>query len=234
LSEQNHSAIARLTLADVLAGLRTLLLPIAAVGGLVAVGHMFRDTAAPADATASFAAIPQQAWLWALIAYVAAMLPRHPLSLRIPGVPPMLKALIWAIAGAGFCLEWRFHDAVEPFMGAALALVFALGCVLSAGSIIRAERLRRDSAEQAKDQALEQMILDFERLNNRQIADPAVTHPALFAEVSGIVNPNSPLGTSIWFLRPHPALNHKRPIDVLQEQGGEDKLLRACKLGPNT
>ncbi len=233
MSEKSDAVIDRLTFGDLLAGARMLLLPVAVALGLVEVSRLFRDTVAPVDAGTIGGVVPHEAWLIVLIGYLAACLPRHSFSLRIPGLASRIKIMICIVAAAGFLLELNFHDVLAPYVGAGVALVLAIACIILVGTIIRAERLRLDSANEAKDLALERMILDLEKLNNRSQSDPAITHPALFAQVSSIVQPQSPIGTSIWFLRPHPALGYKRPIDVLQEHDGENKLLHACRIGPN-
>lgn len=234
MSEKSDAVIDRLTFGDLLAGARMLLLPVAVALVLVAASRLFGDTAAPGGTGTIFDAVPHEAWLIVLIGYLAACLPRHSLALRIPGVPPRVKLVFCIVAATGFLLELKFHALVAPYAGIAIALILAAVCVILVGTIIRAERLRLDRANEAKDLALERMILDLEKLNKRSPSDPAITHPALFAQVNSMVQPRSSTGTSIWFLQPHPALGYKRPIDVLQEQDGESKLLHACKIGPNS
>lgn len=224
----------RLSIGDLIAGVRILLVPIALVAALVAAGRVFQGgTPAPVPAVTSWlAGVPHEAWAWALIAYLAAIAPRQAVALRLPGLPLPAKGLIVALAGFCFLLELQFHDAVARLMQSVLTFGLAAASALAAAAIAHARRMRRRHAEDERDRLLQQMILTLEQQNNQGF-DPAVTHPALFAELGSILKAGSAFGTSIWFLRPHPALSHKRPIDVLREPGGEAELLRASRLGPN-
>ncbi len=235
MANRIHGDSNRLEIGDLIAGIRALLWPLAVVVVLVAVARLFRDAPAAENSQSGawLLSVPHEAWIWACIGYLALVLPRQPLTLRIPGIPWLVKALVLVIAGGGFCLELRFHEILAPIMQAGLAVIVAVLGVLAAATSVRIERARRVEASETKDRAIEQMIRGYEKLNNQPTPDPSVTHPALFARVGKIVRSPSPNGTSIWFLKPHPALGHKRPIDVLREPGGEDKLLNALRLGPN-
>jgi hypothetical protein len=224
---------ARLSAGDFVAGLRILLLPVAVVAVLLAAGSLFQgaDPAAPMPPS-WLARLPRQAWAWALLAYLAAIAPRHATTLRLPGLPLAAKGLIVALCGLCFWLEARYDAALAPLLQGLLACVLAAACALAAAAVAHDGRMRRRQAGEARDRMLEQMILKLEQHSPGD--DPALTHPALFAEVGSILKAGSAFGTSIWFLRPHPALDHRRPIDVLREPGGEARLLQASRLGPNS
>lgn len=237
MQKPKDSETTRLTIGDLIAGGRILLLPIALVGGLVAAARMFHDTSRVVEGASTadswFSSIPHEAWIWVLIGYLAIILPRQPLALRVPGIPRLVKGLILSFAGGCFWLELRYHNSFASFLEPALMCGIAASCVVAAAFVVRAERARYKEAEESRDQMLERMILEYERQNSQAASDPSLSHPALFAKVDSIVKSRSAFGTRIWFLRPHPALNHRRPIDVLREPNGEDKLLQACKMGPN-
>ena len=230
MRKQHGEPTPRLSLADLAAGAQTLLLPALAVGLLVLAGRFFHEN--PDGPAAALGAIPRRAWVWACIAYLALILPRRPLTLTLPGLAPLAKAAISSIAGACFLLELRFHERLEPAMGMALTALVAAGCAVAAGLVLRAERAQQFGAEQARDRLLHQLILEYEKLN-QGAPDPALSHPALFAAVGRQIQSGSTVRVSIWFLRPHPALDYRRPIDVLGEPGGEARLLQACRAGPN-
>lgn len=227
---QRHTT--RLSVGDFVAGVRILLLPLALVAVLLAAGRLFHGADAADPMPASWLdRLPRAAWVWGLLAYLAAVAPRHSMNLRLPGLPLAVKGLILALCGLCFWAEARYHDTVAPLLQGVLACALAAACAVAGAAVAHQERIRRQQAGAERDRMLEQLILNLESQNAG--FDPAVTHPALFAEVGSILKAGSAFGTSIWFLRPHPALDHRRPIDVLREPGGEARLLQASRLGPN-
>lgn len=227
----------RMTGRDLIVAARLLIAPITGIGVLVFVARRFGGAGAAQSVDVrsndGFAAVPQSAWVLALLLFLISVLPRKSSLVRIPGIAMPYRIVLLALGAFGLCAAWRFPTTLTPFTAAALCALLGIGSLLALAAIVRDQRLRDGDPGAVDRRVLEEMVIEYEQRNGHLVPDLALTHPQLFARIGALMHSRSPLGTRLWFLRPHPALGDQRPIDVLQQPDGEARLLRACELGPN-
>ena len=129
---------------------------------------------------------------------------------------------------AGGAIPEGVSNGIGPLLMMGLVIaIFAAAAAVSMGA-----RRRRDALEPREAEGSASIRQRIHLQLPIPMSQLRAAHPHLLEKIAGNFERRED-DTQVWLMRPHPALNNQRPIDVINLPDGEARVLQAIEAGPN-